>query len=230
METLNGFPEPLSEVTRVVRLVARRDRLTDEEADELRSLTYLKLLQDSRVFERFQHRSSFATYLAVVVRRLMIDERIRRYGKRRRLKDGHARLRQFVPESAAGDLIDARAHADVELRRRDQRLQAATTRGALYAAVAALPAADRALLAWRFRDGRTIKEIAATLRQPVKPLYRRFERVLRDLRAAVERHGAAAAAREIVREPWDDVDTGMAVFAAPPFVTQIARSAASPRI
>ena len=211
MDTLNGCPARLAEVTRVVRLVARRDRLTDEEADELRSLTYLKLLQDSRVFERFQQRSSFATYLAVVVRRLMIDERIRRQGKRR----PGATLRRFVPESAAGHLPDTRARADAEVNRRHQRAQASAARCALCAAIAALPPADRALLAWRFRDGRTIKEIAETLQEPVKPVYRRFERVLRDLRAAVERQGAAAAAREIVRECWDEGGADSPLFEAP---------------
>lgn len=230
MDTLHGCPAPLAEVTRVVRLVARRDRLTDDEADELRSLTYLKLLQDSRVFERFQHRSSFATYLAVVVRRLLIDERIRRHGKRRRGKHGWATLRQFVPESEAADLADSRARSDGSVLEGHQRAQAAAARGALYAAVAALPPADRALLAWRFRDGRTIKEIAGMLGHPVKPVYRRFERLLRHLRAAVERQGAAAAAREIVRECWDDGEAEPPVFAAPPFGTLADRTCAHPRI
>jgi RNA polymerase sigma factor (sigma-70 family) len=213
-ETLNGMPAPLAEVTRVVRLVARRDRLTDEETDELRSLTYLKLLQDERVFARFQHRSSLATYLAVVVRRLLVDQRRRSHG---RCRPSGAPRRHFVAESAAGDLPDARACAEDAVLLRDRREQAAAARTALRAALEALPRTDRALLAWRFRDGRTIKEMAEALGVPAKPLYRRFESLLRDLRGAVERRGAAAAARDIVGDCWDEENGEPPIFDAPRF-------------
>jgi RNA polymerase sigma factor (sigma-70 family) len=224
-DRLDGAPVPLTEVTRVVRLVARRDRLSDDEADDLRSLTFLKLLQDTRVLRRFQRRSTMATYLAVVVRRLLVDQRRRQFGRRR---PSGAPMRVFVAESAAGGLPDPHACADVRVTRRHRRSQAAAARGALQAALAAMPRTDRALLAWRFRDGRSIKEIAAALRVPPQPLYRRFDALLRALRRDVERRGAADAARDIVRERWDE-ENAPPLFDAPRFAGPAGAGRYNPR-
>lgn len=211
-ETLDGTPAPLAEITRVVRLVARRDRLSDEETDDLRSLTFLKLLEDERVLQRFQRRSTMGRYLAVVVRRLLVDQRRRQFGRRR---PSGAPMRVFVAESAAGGLPDPHACAEVRVALRHRRSQAAAARGAMQAALAALPRTDRALLAWRFRDGRSITDIAAALRVPPQPLYRRFDALLRALRRDVERRGAADAARDIVRECWDEENARAPLFDAP---------------
>jgi RNA polymerase sigma factor (sigma-70 family) len=56
-------------------------------------------------------------------------------------------------------------------------------------AIDGLPAEDRLILRMRFDDGMTIAAVAANLRLEAKPLYRRLERLLRDLRASLEREG-----------------------------------------
>ena len=53
----------------------------------------------------------------------------------------------------------------------------------------ALSAEERLLVKLRFEDGLRIVDIARTLRQPEKPLYRRLERVLLKLRREFERRG-----------------------------------------
>jgi RNA polymerase sigma factor for flagellar operon FliA len=59
----------------------------------------------------------------------------------------------------------------------------------LTAALRALSAEDRLLVKLRFEDGLRIVEIARRLHQPEKPLYRRIERLLGQLRDELEAHG-----------------------------------------
>ena len=63
-----------------------------------------------------------------------------------------------------------------------------------------LPEADRQLLVLRFRRGLSIRDIAASLGQPDKPLYRRLERIVASLRRAM----AAADALPADVEPAAD--------------------------
>jgi RNA polymerase sigma factor for flagellar operon FliA len=56
---------------------------------------------------------------------------------------------------------------------------------------------DQLILALRFDDGRAVAEIATALRLDQKALYRRFDRLLRELRTALEAEGITAVeARE----------------------------------
>ena len=64
----------------------------------------------------------------------------------------------------------------IERRRELARLQRAIGR---------LSEDDRRLVALRFRRGMTIRDIAAGLGQPDKPLYRRMERIVATLRKAM---------------------------------------------
>jgi RNA polymerase sigma factor (sigma-70 family) len=69
-------------VHHVVASVARRRRLSREDADELRSLVSLKLVGDEyRVLRAFKGRSTLRTYLTVVVTRVCLDFLIARRGK-----------------------------------------------------------------------------------------------------------------------------------------------------
>ena len=61
--------------------------------------------------------------------------------------------------------------------------------GALTSALRSLSAEDRLLIKLRFEDGLRIVDIARTLHQPEKPLYRRLERILARLRRELERRG-----------------------------------------
>src|SRR5581483_3150712 len=51
---------------------------------------------------------------------------------------------------------------------------------------------DQLMLALRFEDGRTVAEVAAMLHVDQKALYRRFDRLLRQLRQALEAEGITA--------------------------------------
>jgi RNA polymerase sigma factor (sigma-70 family) len=66
----------------IVRFVARRHRLTPDDANELGSLVRYKLVDDNyHVLRSFQHRSSIRTYLTTVVSRVWLDCQIARRGK-----------------------------------------------------------------------------------------------------------------------------------------------------
>lgn len=69
-------------VRRVVRQIARRRRLTAEDADELTSAVHLKLVEKNyAVLGMFAGRSSLSTYLMRVVDRLYLDAKIAVAGK-----------------------------------------------------------------------------------------------------------------------------------------------------
>lgn len=66
-------------------------------------------------------------------------------------------------------------------------------RAALEAALAELPAEDRLILRMRFWDGMRVADIARALNHEQKPLYRRIERLLRQLRSGLEARGVDAS-------------------------------------
>jgi RNA polymerase sigma factor (sigma-70 family) len=69
-------------VDSVVRTIARRHRLSADEADELGSSVKLKLVEnDYEVFRKFEGRSQLRTYLITVVQRHFLDQRNARWGK-----------------------------------------------------------------------------------------------------------------------------------------------------
>jgi RNA polymerase sigma factor (sigma-70 family) len=72
----------LTLVDDVVRYVARRHRLSADEADELASVVRLKLVEnDYDVLRKFENRCSLRTYLTAVIQRCFLDGRIARWGK-----------------------------------------------------------------------------------------------------------------------------------------------------
>ena len=76
------FVEYLSTIDRVVNAVARRHRLSAQERDELHSLVRLRLIEhDYAALRAFEHRSSLATYLTVVITRVFLDERNHAWGR-----------------------------------------------------------------------------------------------------------------------------------------------------
>jgi len=90
-------------VEEVVRFVARRHRLTPDDATELGSLVRYKLVEDDyHVLRSFQNRSSMKTYLTTVVSRVWLDWQVTRRGKWRpsvaakRLGDTAVRLEQLL--------------------------------------------------------------------------------------------------------------------------------------
>jgi RNA polymerase sigma factor (sigma-70 family) len=134
----------------------------------------------------------FTTWLVVVTRRLLLDHHRHRYGRPRAEDD--ARRAEQVTRRRLEDLVAAEVDPD--------RLTAAATTGAdtavrreqlahaLRQALDELESSDRLLLALRFEDERSVREIAAMLRMPtVFHVYRRIGVVLAAIRRALARRG-----------------------------------------
>lgn len=173
------------------RAVSReRDRAMD---------AYLHLLErlredDCRRLRRYAEQSGaqFTTWLVVVARRLCLDHLRQRYGRLRgddvadqERRAGRRRLADLVAE----DLEDGRAVPDPaplpdeDLARRDLLT-------ALEASRAELTPHQRLLIALRFEDGRSAREIGQLLRYPTPfHVYRAVNAALVELRKALRRRG-----------------------------------------
>ena len=103
------------------------------------------------------------------------------------------RVRTVVPETFDGLAPDA-FRDPVEFR--EQSLERRRALGRLRRAFRQLSAEDRSLLELRYHRGLSVRDIAAGLGQPDKPLYRRMERIVATLRRAM-----AAAAEGPVSKP-----------------------------
>ncbi len=161
--------------------------------DALRAQSFARL----RAFTE-DGRSKFTTWLVVVVRRLCLDERRRRYGRSRALEASeqsrleHALRRRLHDLSASDiDMLDL-ASGEPGI---DERMSAAEVREALAAAIDTLAPADRLLVALRFDDGLSAQQIARVLRMPTPfHVYRRLEVITRTLRAFLVARGVEGAA------------------------------------
>ncbi len=103
------------------------------------------------------------------------------------------RVRRRFIEWTALELEDAFAASTSTFRDPYAHDHAQRLAGALTSALQSLPAEDRLLIKLRFEDGLRIVDIARTLRRPEKPLYRRLERVLAQLRRTLEERGVSSA-------------------------------------
>lgn len=90
-------------IRRIVRAVARRQRLGDPATEELESAVWLRLVEhDYRTIRQYQGRSSFGTFLTVVVMRLAVDVQSAEWGRwrpssrARRLGDTAVRFETLV--------------------------------------------------------------------------------------------------------------------------------------
>jgi RNA polymerase sigma factor (sigma-70 family) len=137
-------------------------------------------------------RGSFTTWLAVVVRRLCLDEYRRRYGRAQ--ADSVTATEQRASRRNLTDLIgaelgvealetSAEQSPDAVLRRRELRR-------ALEGALGELDPADRLLLRMRFEDDLSVPDIARLLNKgsPFR-LYRRLDKVLVVVRKSLEAVG-----------------------------------------
>lgn len=129
----------------------------------------------------------FALWLTVVVRRLCLDHYRERYGRERGSKTGargdrtgRRRLVDLVADRTDPELLaSSQDLPDAELARAE-RLRALDT------ALNGLPPPDRLLLRLRFGEEATAREIARLMRFPtVFHVYRRLERVMKDLRGVL---------------------------------------------
>lgn len=225
-------------IERVIRFTARRQRLDESESEEFASIVKLKLVEnDYAVMRKFQGRCHMATFITIVVRRMLLDYRIHHWGKwhasaeAKRLGDLAVELEQLLhrdgrtldealpmlagryPEATRESLeklaeslperrarrrmVDLTEADDVpiedsteenvlqaERRKTSQRLSQAMSE-----ALAGLDPNDRLLLQLRFESRMTVAQIARSLHIEQKLLYRRMEKLLHDLRSALERAG-----------------------------------------
>ena len=81
---------------------------------------------------------------------------------------------------------------------------------ALEQALASLPDDDRRIVRMRIWDGMSIADISRMLRQPQRPLYRRIEALLRQIRAALAEAGIDSRSVGELIGASADVDFGFA--------------------
>jgi RNA polymerase sigma factor for flagellar operon FliA len=97
--------------------------------------------------------------------------------------------RQMVSGEALEHMPARGAAADERVVAAERATQTAKAGTALAEALRALPPSDQVILRLRFQDGFTVARIAALVGEEQKPLYRRFERLFAQLRAAMGQAG-----------------------------------------
>lgn len=98
----------------------------------------------------------------------------------------------------------------------DRHQNATTTSVVMREAIAALDADDHRLFRLHFEAGMTIAEIARSLRIEQKPIYRRRQRILADIRKRLEAAGIRETdAEDLIRTKACDLDFGLVTRNAP---------------
>lgn len=115
--------------------------------------------------------------------------------------------RRFEPESALASVPSGERPVDDVAAERDRQATSKRVSDALRGLMAAIDPQDRLILTLRFNDGRTVAEIASMLRLDQKSLYRRVERLLKELRTGLERAGIdGTAVLEMLESPAVSID------------------------
>jgi RNA polymerase sigma factor (sigma-70 family) len=113
--------------------------------------------------------------------------------------------RATLGEDAIPECVDTAPDPEAYAARREQAFRARAVRGALRDALRALPAQDHLLVTLRYRDWLSVANAARVLEDDAKPLYRRIQRVLDELRAVLcTDEPSSRLARELSRETWCD--------------------------
>ncbi len=244
------FSRRFRQIEGIIRGVTAHRRLNADEGEELYSQVMLKVVQDDfAVLRGFQGKSRWSTYLTVIVQRVLLDHRVKEWGRwrpcalarrlgptavrldRRINRDGLdsaaairellaigadesaaelERLAARIPRRPRRRLVPCEKHlrmlaggeaADRRVEDAERQRVAADLNQALTSALRDLPESERDLLVMRFGRGWTVRRIAASQSLEERPLYRRFERILRRLRRRLERIGLrrrdVAAALEV---------------------------------
>lgn len=226
----------LSVIERVVDRVCRHAGLRDADADDFASVVNLALIEDDyAILRAWQRRSSLATYLTVVVRRLLCDERNRARGRwepsaeARRCgapailletlvrRDGRSfeeaiplvraidptlsrddlaailtRIPERVsrPRSLPLDDVDLQTlrspdEADAGVRSQELNRLSAEASRVVRRTLASCSVQDKAIVRLHFGSSMSVADIARMLRLPQRPLYRRLDALLQQLRRAL---------------------------------------------
>ncbi|MEO8381389.1 MAG: sigma-70 family RNA polymerase sigma factor [Acidobacteriota bacterium] len=233
----------LALIERAVAYACRRNGLGADDAEELAAIVNLKLVEnDYAILDKFERRSSFATFISVVVQRMALDYRIHMWGKwhgsaeakrlgplavdldrmlyrdrrtldealvlleaqhpgvtRRSLQELADRLPAHPPRLRAVRLDDAGPLAVTRGNLAEDRSMAGDRDRAsqqlstvMSTAIEQMPDDARLILQLRFEGGMAVSQIARMLKIEQKVLYRRLERLMRDLREKLERAGLSA--------------------------------------
>jgi RNA polymerase sigma factor (sigma-70 family) len=115
--------------------------------------------------------------------------------------------RRFETDDTLGNLEACGPSPDAGVFERDRGDAAERVGRVLNELVARLEPQDRLIIVMRYADGRTVADIAAALGVDPKALYRRFDRLLRELRSGFEAAGVdATSVMDILESPAVEVD------------------------
>jgi RNA polymerase sigma factor (sigma-70 family) len=138
-------------------------------------------------------RSNFTTWLVVVARRLCLDYRRHRYGRPRGEPNGVAAVERVVRKRLVDFIaedLDLSGSVSADGPDPEMELRVLQLRDALNGALRSLPSRDRLLLAFRYEDDMTARQIARLMGLPsVFHVYRRIKAVQRSLRELLEQQG-----------------------------------------
>ena len=104
----------------------------------------------------------------------------------------HRTRRTFVQDDALEQHEAQDGDPSAGVLRQGAEASAVRAREALTESLMELDTQDRLILEMRYTDGRRVQDIARLLSLEPKPLYRRIERVLSDLRRGLEQRGVTA--------------------------------------
>jgi|KBSMisStandDraft_5_1062788.scaffolds.fasta_scaffold21825_2 RNA polymerase sigma factor for flagellar operon FliA len=117
--------------------------------------------------------------------------------------------RRFESDDVLAAVPAVQPELDELIADQERAVIAARVETALKKAMDGLGAQDRLIFALRFHDGRTLVDIAKALRLDQKALYRRVERLVRELQAALQAGGIdGEAALEIFESAAVSIDWG----------------------
>ena len=122
--------------------------------------------------------------------------------------------RAMVGEQELEAVADPTSRIDDRIFSDERHAHARRILDALKSAIRSLSDLDRVILRLRFQDGLAVADIARALHLDQKPLYRRFDALLQQLRAALEAAGIdPVEACELVNRK--DVDISLALLGEP---------------
>jgi RNA polymerase sigma factor (sigma-70 family) len=254
------FEANLEVIERAIAQVTHQVRLHGADAEDFASSARIALLgDDCAILRKYEGRSSLMSYVAIVVRRLFLDqkrsegrwypsaeatrhgdavvalERLLQHERRplsealritkeqhpdadvRELEATAASLPERAPRPRLVPVIDGDEDRFASTSSADDRVLSADldrtsdrTSRAVQEALAAMTAQDRVTLRLRFAKGMAVSDISRALGVPQRPLYRRIESMLKDLRASLERAGIdAEEAANLVASAGDRLDFGL---------------------
>jgi RNA polymerase sigma factor (sigma-70 family) len=162
---------------------------------------YARVLEELRTddFRRLRRfaadgRGRFTTWLTVVTRRICLDHERSRYGRASPTSDADTRsARRRLADLVAANLDPDRLGAPAP-DHPVARLEWEEVRAALHRATAGLDPEDRLLLALRFADDLSAREIAEVVGFPTPfHVYRRLNAILARLKEVLAEHGIEEA-------------------------------------